>query len=125
MERLHIKRGATAEQKLHAELRAGFHVNSNTPADEYLIPLRLTWAKEPLAAEQVVYPKPQLEKYEFSTQPVSVFSGSFDIVTRFRAPANAPNAPAIMSGKLRYQACNNKECLHPKTVDVMFSVDVQ
>ena len=25
---------------------------------------------------------------------------------------------AFMNGKLRYQACNNKECLPPRTVDV-------
>ncbi len=25
------------------QLRAGYHVNSNTPSDDYFIPLRLTW----------------------------------------------------------------------------------
>ncbi len=79
-EKLTIQRGSTAELKLKAQLQPGFHVNSNTPADEYLIPLKLTWAKEPLEAEQIVYPKPELEKYAFSANPVSVFSGNFEIV---------------------------------------------
>jgi len=30
-----------------------------------------------------------------------------------------------MNGKLRYQACNDKECLPPKTIDVQFAVDIQ
>ena len=110
---------------MKAELRAGFHVNSNAPADEFLIPLKLTWSKEPLETEQVTYPKPQFEKFDFSPKPVSIYSGTFEIVTRFKAPASAPPGPGVMTGKLRYQACNNKECLPPRNVDVRFTVDLQ
>ena len=124
-ERLSIKRGATGEVKLKGELRQGYHVNSDKPADEYLIPLKLTWAKEPLQTVQIVYPKPQLEKYDFSPTPLSVFSGSFEIVTHFKAAPTAAPGPAMMTGKLRYQACNNKECLPPRTAEVTLSVDVQ
>ncbi len=124
-DKLTIQRGATGEVKITAQLQPGFHVNSNTPSEEYLIPLKLTWAKEPLQAEQVIYPKPQSEKYDFSPTPLSVFSGNFDIVTRFKAPADARNGPAIMNGKLRYQACNNKECLPPRTIDIPVTVEIQ
>ena len=125
MERIRIKRGEEFSQKLTADLRPGFHVNSNTPADEYLIPLKLTWIKGTVEAEQVVYPKALLEKYDFSEKPVSVFSGSFEIVSKFKTSPNAPGGPATVNGKLRYQACNNKECLAPKTVDVQLPVDIQ
>lgn len=120
-----IKRGGSTEIKLKLELRPGFHVNSDKPSDDYLIPLKLTWAKDPLQAEQVVYPKPQMEKYDFSLTPLSVFSGTFEIVTHFKAPPTASPGPAMMNGKLRYQACNNKECLAPKNVEVAISVDIQ
>jgi len=111
--------------KLEAQLQPGFHVNSNTPADEYLIPLKLTWAKEPLEAEQIIYPKAEMEKYAFSQNPVSVFSGTFEIVTRFKAPLSASPGIAIIGGKLRYQACNNKECLTPRTIDIHATVMIQ
>lgn len=124
-EKLNIKRGSTGELKLKAQLQPGFHVNSNTPADEYLIPIRLTWDKQPLETEQINYPKPELEKYAFSANPVSVFSGNFEIVTRFKAPAAAPPGPAIIAGKLRYQACNNKECLPPRTIDLRATVNIE
>ncbi|HLK20599.1 MAG TPA: protein-disulfide reductase DsbD domain-containing protein [Bryobacteraceae bacterium] len=125
VEKLTIPRGASRELKILAQLQPGFHVNSNTPSEEYLIPLKLTWAKEPLQAEQVIYPKPQSEKYDFSPTPLSVFSGNFEIVTKFKAPADARNGPAIMNGKLRYQACNNKECLAPRTVEIAVTLDIQ
>ena len=123
-EKLTIKRGTTAEVKLKAQLQPGFHANSNTPADEFLIPLKLTWAKEPLESEQITYPKPQFEKFAFSSNPVSIFSGSFEIATRFKAPPNANPGLGMMTGKLRFQACNDKECLPPKTIDVRFAVDL-
>src|SRR5437016_4107795 len=107
LERVAAKRGATFTGKLSAELRPGFHVNSNTPSDEYLIPLRLTWTNGPLQVEQVIYPKPQLEKYDFSTKPVSVFSGTFEILTKFKVAPSAPPGITTVPGKLRYQACNN------------------
>jgi len=32
--------------------------------------------------------------------------------------------PAVMTGKLRYQACNDRMCLAPKTLDVSLPVEV-
>ena len=125
VDRPHVKRGDTVMQKLNLSLRAGFHVNSNTPSDEFLIPLKLTWAKGPLASEQITYPDPHLEKSDFAPKPLSVFSGNFQILTRFRAAANADTGMGMMTGKLRYQACNSHECLMPKTIDVQFVVDIQ
>jgi len=125
LERAKVRRGDTFTEKLRAELRPGFHVNSNTPSDEYLIPIRLTWTKAAADAEQVIYPKPQMESLPFSEKPVSVFSGSFEIDTRFKASPSAAPGMSMISGKLRYQACNNKECLPPRTVEVSFPIDLQ
>jgi Disulphide bond corrector protein DsbC len=123
--RVHAKRGQELTERLAVDLQPGFHVNSDQPADSYLIPFKLTWAKGPLEALQVVYPKPQLNSYAFSQKPVSVFSDKFEVVTRFKAVASAQPGMALMNGKLRYQACNERECLAPKTVDVQFAVDIQ
>ncbi len=119
------RRGQTFPAALRVELRGGFHVNSNAPADEYLIPLRLAWEVGPLQAVEVVFPKPRLEKYGFSPKPVSVFTGDFDIATNFRVAADAPTGLHLVKGKLRYQACNDKLCLPPKTLEVQLAVDIR
>ena len=121
---LQAKIGATVDAKLPLQLRPGYHLNSNTPSDAYLIPLKLTWNPGPLEAEGVFYPKPQLEKYSFSDKPLSVFSGTFVLVTRFKVPADAIAGPTAMIGKLRYQACNDTMCLTPKTIDVGLQVNI-
>lgn len=118
-------RGQTARLTLTLYVRAGFHVNSNKPNDDYLIPLRLTWDKAPLEAGAVEYPEPQLEKSAFSDKPLSVYSGTFRVVTAFRAPADAAPGPAAIAGKLRYQACNNRECLQPRTMEIRVPVEIR
>src|SRR5262245_22796792 len=85
------KKNSTLTAKIAVSLRNGFHVNSNKPADDYLIPLRLTWTPEPLSLKEVQYPAPRMEKYEFSEKPLSVYSGDFELTTQFQIPATAPN----------------------------------
>ena len=118
------KPGATVDSVLPVELRPGYHVNSNTPSEDYLIPLRLSWNPGVLEAAGSTFPAPKLEKYRFSDKPLSVFTGDFQIVTRFKAAANAPPGPATLTGKLRYQACNDSMCLPPKTLDVSLQVEI-
>jgi len=126
-QKLVVKRGASAEAKIAVSVQPGFHVNSNTPSDPYLIPLKLTWAPGGAleAAGPPVFPKPQMEKYEFSDKPLSVFTGDFDLIAKLKAPAGASQGPGIMLGKLRYQACNNNSCFPPKTVEVRISYQIQ
>jgi Disulphide bond corrector protein DsbC len=112
--------------KIPVTVRPGFHVNSNAPSDEYLIPLKLTWKSGgALEGGQVAYPKPSLEKYEFSEKPLSVFTGSFDLVASFKVAANAPGGPGAAVGQLRYQACNDRACFPPKTVEITVPYLVQ
>lgn len=119
------KRGSEFIQKIPLHLKAGYHCNSNTPADDYLIPLKLTWIPGPVTADQVIYPKPQQENFAFSSKPVSVYTGTFVIETKFKVPPIAPSGAAKLRGKLRYQACNEKECLPPKTIEIEVPIDIQ
>jgi hypothetical protein len=119
------KKNAPAESRVVVTLASGYHVNSNTPSEDYLIPLRLTWNPGPLVSTGVVYPKPEMEKYAFTEKPISVFTGRFDVVTKFKVVPNTPPGPGVMTGKLRYQACNSKECFPPRTVEVRLPYQVE
>ena len=110
-------------ESLDVDVVAGYHVNSDKPKDEFLIPLKLTWTGGPLEVQSVAYPKP--EEISVGKQSLTVFTGKFPISTSFVAPPNAPAGAAIMVGKLRYQACNNEMCFRPASVDVRLPVLVQ
>jgi len=123
-EKLIAKAGSTVQARLSVRIQSGYHANSNTPSDEYLIPMRLTWTSSPLETAEVVYPKPDMEKYSFSDKPLSVFTGNFELLTRFKVPPAAAPGQLVLAGKLRYQACNDRMCLAPKTVEVSLPVEV-
>ncbi len=110
-------------QKLDLSVVQGYHVNSDKPKDEFLIPLKLTWTGGPLEEENVSYPKP--EEITVGNQRVVVFTGKFEVQTKFQVPTNAPKGNATMVGKLRYQACNNEMCFRPSTVEVKLPVSVE
>ncbi len=121
--KLAIKRNATADVPIRVEIRNGYHVNSNKPTEEYMIPLKLEWAAGGLSSAGIQYPAAAMEKYSFSPAPMAVYTSDFTITCKFKAPA-APGA-GVVSGKLRYQACTNNMCLPPKTVTVRLPFEVE
>jgi len=118
-----VKRGGAVTATLKVTVLPGFHVNNDKPRDEFLIPLKLTWTGGPLAAQSVTYPK--AEEIKVGTQTLTVFTGSFDLQAGFKASEQAPVGPAAMTGKLRYQACNNQMCFRPETVAIHLPVVVE
>jgi hypothetical protein len=118
------KRSDAVQTKIPVSILAGYHVNSNTPSDEYLIPLKVTWTSlGALEGGQVSYPK--AEKITVGDQSLSVFTGKIDLAVSFKVSANAPAGPGIASGKLGFQACDNSKCYPPKTVEVNVPYQVQ
>jgi hypothetical protein len=119
------KRNDSVETRISCTVQAGYHVNSNTPTDEYLIPLKLTWASTgALRPVEVVYPKPTMEKYQFALKPLSVLTGKFDLVARFKVGPDAVAGPGQALGKLKYQACNDRACYPPRTIDIAVSYNI-
>lgn len=120
-----IQRGGTASAKVKLSMKPGFHCNTNTPADEYLIPLKLTFVPAGgVESTGVTYPKGKDEKYEFSAKPLNVYSGEFELIATFKAAKDAPKGPSKIVGKLRFQACNDKMCFSPKTLEVTIPLQV-
>ena len=118
-------RDSTKLVRLPVQLRNGYHVNSHTPSESYLVPLRLDWGSTPFEVLEVGYPQPQTHTYSFSAKPLSVYTTDFAITTRFGVPATAPLGMTVVSGKLRYQACNDNSCLPPKTIEVRLPYQIQ
>lgn len=121
---MRAKIGGAVEVPISLSLQEGYHVNSNHPPDAYLIPLRLTWTKGALEPGETIFPKPIQYKIQSEPKPLSVYSGSFQLVARFMVPSTAFTGPVGMNGKLRYQACNDKACLPPKDLDVNVQLDI-
>src|SRR5437867_1618896 len=103
-----MKRGAAAQIAVNVEVDEGYHINSNRPAEKYLIATALKIERSTgLTTSPVIYPKAKLQKFEFSKKPLSVFEGKSVLKFTARAlPSLAPGAQTLR-GKLTVQACNN------------------
>ena len=110
-------------QKLNVTVLPGFNVNSDKPKDEFLIPLKLTWADGPLEVKSVTYPKP--EEIRVGKSMLLVFTGNFTLQTEFKASDQSAPGQAVQTGKLRYQACNNEMCFRPASIDIHVRVIIQ
>jgi hypothetical protein len=118
-----IKRGASATETLQVVVQPGFHVNSDKPKDEFIVPLKLTWTPGLLDVKGVAYPKP--EEAKVGSQDLLVFTGTFAVKTQFQAPAHAAPGPATLVGKIRYQACSSDMCFRPSTIEVKLPVVIE
>ena len=118
-----VKSGSEVVQTLNVSVQPGYHVNSDKPRSEFLIPFRLTWSGTALEPLYITYPRSEV--IQVGGEQSVVFSGNFPLLTHFKAAANAPKGPALMTGKLHYQACNNQMCFRPATIEVRLPVIIE
>ena len=121
-----VKRGAAVQVSVSVEVDEGYHINSNRPAEKYLIPTTLKFDRTTgLSLSPVVYPKAKLQKFEFSQKPLSVFEGKAVLKLTAKALPSVTPGDQVLKGKLTVQACNNQQCLRPQTIDVSVSLRVE
>ena len=121
-----LRAGGTAHLALDFRIGTDFHINSNKPRADYLIPtvLKLN-PSEPVAIADVKYPVGEDMTFAFSpNEKLSVYSGDFSINTVLKAPASATAGTYPVKGELRFQACDRSACYPPKSVPVQFQVTV-
>jgi cytochrome c biogenesis DsbD-like protein len=118
-------RNAPVEFTFHVE--SGYHVNSDRPTTEELIPTQLHFSLPgEIAVGKVQYPAGQLVSFPFDpTQKLSVYSGDFVIRAVVIAPANAAPGTYTVHGELKYQACDNNACYPPKKLPIQFDAKIE
>lgn len=120
-----VKPGATFQVAVVIEIEGGYHINSNQPADKFLIPTALKLESlKGLRANAVRYPKAKMEKFSFSEKPMSVFDGRTVLRFTARALPTLAQGNHTLKAKLTVQACNNELCFRPQTVNVDIPLEV-
>jgi thiol:disulfide interchange protein DsbD len=120
-----VKPGATFQVAVVIEIEGGYHINSNQPADKFLIPTSLkVESLKGLRANTVRYPKAKMEKFSFSEKPMSVFDGRTVLRFTARALPTLAQGNHTLKAKLTVQACNNELCFRPQTVNVEIPLEV-
>jgi len=121
-----VVRGKTNIVNLEFRIAPGFHINSNMPSAEYLIPTTLKLdVPTDIMAGKTTYPPGQEMSFSFApNEKLSVYSGNFTLGVSVRPLASVLPSKYEIHGNLRYQACDNAACYPPKNLPVKFEVKV-
>jgi Disulphide bond corrector protein DsbC len=121
-----IPRGKAGMVQLRFHIGSGFHINSNKPKSEFLIPTVLKLdAPTDIVIGRVIYPPGQEMSFAFSPNDrLSVYTGEFPLSVSVRPLADVVAGKYMIRGQLRYQACDNAACYPPKKLPLEFEVKV-
>jgi thiol:disulfide interchange protein DsbD len=120
-----VRAGTTARAVLEVKVAPGFHVQSDRPRDPSLIPLTLTITPPPgITVRETVFPPSKDFTLEGSDQPLAVFEGTFQVSVGLAIAKDHASGEVAIPARLRYQACDDKVCFRPMTVDAAWTLNV-
>jgi thioredoxin:protein disulfide reductase len=97
----------------------GYHINAHFPSEEYLFATNVKF--EPLAGLKILdvkYPKPKLQKFEFSDKELAVLDGQVLIIAGAQTETNLQMGAKTIQATVTVQSCNDKLCLAPADIKV-------
>jgi hypothetical protein len=92
-----------------------------------MIPTVVTLAKaEGFALDDVTYPKGTPRTLEANgPEMLNLYEGEVTIKVHFRTDAALPAGRREVTLRVKSQACNDRSCLAPSTIDVPVTIEIQ
>src|ERR1700722_8816599 len=118
--------GKAATVPLSFRVASGYHINSNHPKSEFLIPTVLkVEATTDIVIGKTTYPDGQDMSFAFAPdEKLNVYTGDFNVDVLVRPLRSVQPGKYIVRGTLKYQACDNQACYPPKQLPVSFDVKI-
>jgi thiol:disulfide interchange protein DsbD len=116
--------GSTFKFALKIIIEEKWHINSNKPNDEFLIPTELISKNPKYSFAKISFPKAQEMNFEFSDKPVSVYDGEIIISGLIQIDKNLEIGNHNIPIQLKYQACNDQSCMPPTSVSDTISIEI-
>jgi hypothetical protein len=117
--------GSNNTLRIKLKIASDWHINSNKPLQDYLIPMKLTITdgNENWALSNVKYPEPTIKKLNFENEILTLYEGTIMLTANLwsRSNRNSSNFKKL-DLQLQLQACNNDLCLPPEEVKLEFAV---
>jgi uncharacterized protein len=121
-----VRPGQAVTMSIRLDIASGWHVNSNKPNLEYLIPTALRLADERAArVDQIAYPEAHLVKLKFADAQLSVYEGANTLRVTLRPPRDSAQGERPVKIHLTYQACSDTTCLAPETVEFLVPLRIE
>ena len=120
------RQGKSATVPLSFRVASGYHINSNHPKSEFLIPTTLKIdATTDIIIGKTTYPEGQDMSFAFAPdEKLNVYTGDFQVDVLVRPLRTVQVGKYVVRGILKYQACDNAACYPPKQLPVSFDVKI-
>ena len=119
-----VQPGSTFQMVIVMKFAPNWHANAN-PAGEGLIPTEVTLPDHPdLIFGEVVYPKAEVLEIASLGGKVPVYHDEVALGFQATLLDSAPLDQITLPFQLTYQACNDEQCLLPKTIDLDVAIKV-
>ena len=119
-----VQPGSTFQMAIVMKFAPNWHANAN-PAREGLIPTEVTLPDHPdLIFGEVVYPKAEVLEIASLGGKVPVYHDEVALGFQATLLDSAPLDQITLPFQLTYQACNDEQCLLPKTIDLDVAIKV-
>jgi thiol:disulfide interchange protein DsbD len=106
--------GKTVEVALELRIAPGFHVNSDQPAEKYIVPTTVDFKPAAgLKFEAAVFPVPEMKMFSFTDKPLAVFEGTVRVTVPVTLAEDFRGSEVVIEGAVGYQACDDSSCLAP------------
>jgi hypothetical protein len=121
-----VLQGKATSVPLSFRVARGYHINSNKPKSEFLIPTALKVdAATDIVIGRTSYPEGRDMSFAFAPdEKLNVYTGDFNVDVLVRPLRNVVPGKYMMRGNLKYQACDNAACYPPKQLPVSFEVKI-
>jgi uncharacterized protein YyaL (SSP411 family) len=119
--------GGEFSVNLTLAIKGKYHLYANPAGSEDVIPTVIDLAPTPLATlTSVMYPLGVTKVLESSGPlPVALYEGKVTATARVKLAADAKAGPLTIRLRVRYQACDDRACLAPATLDLPVKVEVR
>jgi thiol:disulfide interchange protein DsbD len=112
-----IQPGGEVKLAFKIDIDDEWHINSNNPKEDFLIPTELIIKTDPsISVGEIIYPKAHDIKLDISDTPLSVFEGESYIASTIKIPKDIDLGEKQVVVELTYQGCNNVTCMAPNTI---------
>ena len=121
-----IAAGSSAEATVRLTIQSGYHINANPPTYSYLKATELEIpANEGISVGFITYPNAISKKFSFAEKPLAVYEGETALKVLLKADKSAKKGERSLSAKLRIQACDDRVCYPPGTLDLAIPASVK
>jgi thiol:disulfide interchange protein DsbD len=102
----------------------GWHINSDSPGDEFSLPTTVGWTlPEGWPDPGIEYPDGRQLRFSFTDSAIEVWDDRVVLAASLVVPVDASGVVEIRA-RVTAQACNDTQCLPPVPVDVAAQVEI-